>query len=133
MTSKVLEIASMVLVGIFWGCTNPLIRRGSITESAPDADRPLLLVYLSKFLRVSVWLPYALNQLGSVVFYFTLSQADISIASPACNGLALAFSVVTSWWIGEKIRHPTRTIFGSALVMGGVGLCLYAKEQAGPN
>lgn len=137
------DIASLVLVGAFWGCTNPLLRQGStkVASSTHTSNLPnelsdshsivgFVSTQLSAFRHVSVWLPYAMNQAGSVLFYFTLSKIDISIAVPACNALALVFSIGTSWWIlKEPVNRPVHTILGAGLVVGGVALCLHSSEN----
>lgn len=140
------EVASLVLVGAFWGCTNPFLRKGSeeaererIDTSIPSSRKTegaskssegqSLLSSLSKFRRLSVWLPYVINQSGSLLYYFTLSQSDLSLAVPICNALSLVFSIVTSYALGERIDHPIRTAVGSALVMGGVAICLFARDH----
>lgn len=157
----------MILVGMFWGCTNPLLRKGSSdigtsnNESlhlhktsqnrkersdesnlgSTDADdnkvdrnkhtasiikivQSNILRQLYKFRDIRVWLPYAINQLGSLFFYITLSNTNLSIAVPSCNALALVFSILTSYVIGERIHQPVRSIVGSTLVMVGVALCV---------
>jgi multidrug transporter EmrE-like cation transporter len=141
-----IELASLVLVGAFWGCTNPLLRQGSSnvqeattgkTDAADDKKQSMirsLTEQLVKFRYVSVWLPYAMNQLGSLLFYVTLSQSDLSLAVPACNALALVFSIVTSWWVlKEPMDRPLQTICGAALVMIGVALCVNAGPSVNEN
>lgn len=122
------EILSLVLVGAFWGCTNPLMRQGS--QDVSLAKQQSSASWLSKWLSVRVWLPYALNQSGSLLFYYTLGHSDLSLAVPMCNGLALVFSILTSYWIGEPMDDPWRLIVGSALVMAGVAVCLSSREDA---
>jgi Putative transmembrane family 234 len=132
-----MQAASLVVVGAFWGCTNPLLLRGSneVASSGKkdchprEAERPTLLEQLTKFRYVAVWLPYVLNQCGSLVFYLTLSQTGLSLAGPACNALALVFSVATSWYIGESIRRPVQTVIGAACVMVGVAICCASQQQ----
>lgn len=121
------EIISLVLVGAFWGCTNPLMRQGSQEVTATKQENNTS--WFSKWLSVRVWLPYALNQSGSLLFYYTLGHSDLSLAVPICNGLALVFSIVTSYWIGERTDDPWKMIVGSALVMVGVAICLSSRED----
>jgi len=136
------DAVSLVLVGALWGCTNPLLRKGSMetaSESPRDEKRYLggqdstavrkIASSIAKFRNVRVWLPYALNQCGSVLFYFALSQSNLSLAVPPCNALALIFSVATSHLLGEGVDRPVRTAVGAALVLGGVAVCLLSKEQ----
>jgi Putative transmembrane family 234 len=128
-----MQAASLVVVGAFWGCTNPLLLRGSneVVSSSKkncNSERPTLLEQLTKFRYVAVWLPYVLNQCGSLVFYLTLSQTGLSLAGPACNALALVFSVATSWYIGESIQRPVPTVIGAACVMVGVAICCASQQ-----
>lgn len=138
---KAVEVASLVLVGALWGCTNPYLRKGSVeaasiapSNASSPSDPPKTTLQcvrssLSKFLHFSVWLPYLFNQAGSVLYYFTLSQSDLSLAVPICNALSLVFSIATSYALGERSDHPWRTAAGSALVVSGVAICLYSREE----
>lgn len=133
------DIVAMVLVGAFWGCTNPLLRQGSSkaepSSSVAESDSPVssltqrITKALTKFRHVGVWLPYLVNQSGSILYYYTLSQSDLSLAVPICNALALLFSIATAYVLGEPFSHPLQTTLGSALIMGGVAVCLVAREQ----
>jgi len=123
-------------VGALWGCTNPLINQGSKIASNDVADPPgekriifVLTWSLQKFFNVMVWLPYLLNQTGSIIFYFTLAHSDLSLAVPVCNGLALIFSIGTSLAIGERINSPIKTVMGAALVFVGVTICLSSRRD----
>ena len=176
------DVLSFIVVGAFWGCTNPLLRKGSVeskegqkegtattvqstTESKNDSgssragadaidhdtnnhdspatpaakatttsDNDNLVVRVYKSLlslgNVRVWLPYALNQVGSILFNVLLANHDLSMTVPVCNGLALVFSVVTSLAIGERVNKPGRAIVGSTLVIVGLGICMYADNVA---
>jgi drug/metabolite transporter (DMT)-like permease len=140
------ELASLVLVGAFWGCTNPLLRKGSASlDVAPTNTNKAaaranerskssglsLMHQLGKFRYVSVWLPYAMNQLGSLLFYYTLSKTDLSLTVPSCNALALVFSIATSWLVlKEPVDRPVQIVNGAALIMCGVAVCVYASEAS---
>lgn len=126
----------MVLVGALWGCTNPLLRKGSVEASLKNTSKntdSLLLSSLKSFLNIKVWLPYALNQSGSVVFYILLAKSDLSLAVPTCNALALLFSFVTSVALGEPIHSPFRTFLGASLVLVGVTICVSSQESTTEN
>lgn len=139
---KSTEIVSLVLVGAFWGCTNPLLRKGSVgvhEKTTTDASNQSsqnqstlssIKTSLSKFKRIRVWLPYALNQFGSVLFYWVLSSSDLSMAVSVCNALSLVFSILTSYALGERVDQPIRACIGSALVMIGVAICVSSQDVA---
>ena len=41
--------------------------------------------------------PFALNQLGSVLFTYTLGTSPLSLAIPACNGFAFLFTALARY------------------------------------
>ena len=89
--------------------------------------------FFVKLKNVRVWLPYVVNQSGSVMYYFTLANSNLSLAVPICNALALVFSIFTSIALGESIRRPWVTILGAALVVAGVTLCLHDDTSSSGN
>ncbi|KFP61384.1 Transmembrane protein 234 [Cariama cristata] len=67
--------------------------------------------------------PFLLNQGGSLLFYLTLSSADLSLAVPLCNSLALIVTLVTGRILGEDIGGK-RAAAGMLLTVLGVTLCV---------
>ena len=135
-TARVQDLASMVLVGALWGCTNPILRQGSVEaekqrSARSSSPKSFLQSSLMAFLNFRVWLPYLLNQSGSIVFYVLLANSDLSLAVPICNALALVFSFVTSGLLGESIDKPVRSFLGAALVLVGVTICVSSQGQEG--
>jgi uncharacterized membrane protein len=124
---------SMIIVGALWGCTNPLLRKGSVeaTKSSQRTSKndSFLLASLKSFLNVKVWLPYALNQSGSIVFYILLAKSDLSLAVPICNALALLFSFIASLMLGEPMQKPFRSFLGATLVVVGVTVCVSTQGE----
>ena len=134
MPTSVADIAALVLVGAFWGCTNPLLRQGSLAAAAaaggPDPTTPTCWTHqLRKLRNARVWLPYVVNQSGSLLFNLTLRQTELSLAVPVANALALVFSVLTTILIGEPLYQPLKTVIGAALVVGGVALCSWEATK----
>jgi uncharacterized membrane protein len=151
----IFEVLSLILVGALWGTTNPFLRQqannedGGVSEEtsspsthhdaadAADSRAPQsqqswiqsILSSLATFRRFGVWLAFLLNQSGSILFYYSLANSDISLAVPICNGLALLFSIATSHLLGERVDQPIRTLVGAALVVGGVAICLVATTR----
>jgi drug/metabolite transporter (DMT)-like permease len=78
------------------------------------------------------WAAWGVNQLGGLLFS-TVVQAStpMSVASPACNGLALVFTAATAAALGERQRLSPRTLAGAALVLVGVALCTRAQMMTG--
>lgn len=45
----------------------------------------------------------ALNQSGSVLYFFTLQNVDLSLAVPVTNSLTFVFTALVGWILGEKL------------------------------
>mmetsp|Transcript_34431 Transcript_34431/g.63293 ORF Transcript_34431/g.63293 Transcript_34431/m.63293 type:complete len:160 (-) Transcript_34431:327-806(-) len=137
------EALSLILVGAFWGCTNPFMRKGfSETKSTKEKrdegnnnnyPNSGVKSFVSKkiFLlaNIKVWLPYVINQLGSVLYYKTLASSNLTLSVPICNATAMVFSSITSAILGERVNQPGRAALGVALVLLGVAVCMYSSEE----
>ncbi|CAB3370756.1 Hypothetical predicted protein [Cloeon dipterum] len=100
---------SLLAVGALWGGTNPFIKRGSKG--------------------VQKWqyiLPFLLNQCGSVVYFLTLQQTDLSLAVPIANALTFLFTALVGHLLGEE-KIDKETLCGITLVVVGISLCVYGK------
>ncbi|CEP00865.1 EamA domain-containing protein [Plasmodiophora brassicae] len=118
----------IVVVGMFWGCTNPFLNQKAAGDGgAAPTKRPAWLPALfGIFLNWKFVVPYVINQLGSVVYVYTLKSSDLSMSMPMCNALALVFTTVTSRLIGER-PLPLGGLIGTALTAVGISICFYAK------
>ena len=122
------EAGWFVLVGLMWGATNPLLKRGSKgIEDVKHQNRVWQFLLEMKFLVLN-WkymLPFAVNQLGAVVYYVTISTADITLAVPLTNSLTFLFTTLFGLLLGEHISP--HTIAGVVLVLSGVAMCIFSK------
>ena len=133
---NVSETLSLLLVGILWGCTNPFMRKGfietkSTKQQQQGQDDGLKLFILNKLVllvNIKVWLPYLLNQCGSLLYYKTLASSNLTLSVPICNALSLVFSCITSALLGERMNQPRKAVLGVVLVLLGVGVCMYSNE-----
>ena len=119
----------LTAVALLWGGTNPLMKKGSAgIEKINRSNKLLQLVSEVKFLamRWQYSLPFLLNQSGSLLYYITLSQADISLAVPITNSLTFLMTSIVSRLLGEKI-DSSLTYVGMLLVVSGVALCVVSK------
>lgn len=119
----------LVAVALLWGSTNPLMKKGSAgVEKIRYQNRLVQLVMEIKFLalRWQYLLPFLINQSGSVLYYFTLSQADISLAVPITNSLTFLVTSLVSRFMGERV-NSNWTYLGMVLVVSGVALCVLSK------
>ena len=131
MTNHLQEAGWFILVGLLWGATNPLLKRGSKgIEDVQHQNRLLKFIMEMKFLVLN-WqymLPFCINQLGAVVYYVTISRADITLAVPMTNSLTFLFTTLFGWLLGERISPWT--LLGVLLVLGGVATCIFSKANS---
>lgn len=138
------EALSLILVGAFWGCTNPLMRKGFVetkstaqkcahdtVDGNDDGGRvkSFVTAKLTLLANIKVWLPYLINQLGSLLYYKTLASSNLTLSVPICNATAMVFSTITSAFLGERVNQPGRAALGVILVLSGVAVCMYSSEE----
>ncbi|XP_062996826.1 transmembrane protein 234 [Elgaria multicarinata webbii] len=128
------EVAALVLVAVLWGGTNPFLKRGTKgLEQVKRESRTLQLLAEMKFLCLNYkyLVPFVLNQCGSFVYYLALASADLTLAVPLCNSLALMFTLATGKVLGEDIGG-TRAVLGMLLTGLGVALCITGSGHEKP-
>ncbi|KGN65172.2 hypothetical protein Csa_004525 [Cucumis sativus] len=91
------DVEKMVAIGLVWGATNVLMRRGALLwdqalKSSSDSTKPFSS--LRRWLKLfSIWqytLPFFLNLTASATFFTILSHAPISLAVPVTNATTFA-------------------------------------------
>ncbi|XP_064607194.1 transmembrane protein 234 homolog [Liolophura sinensis] len=120
---------SLTVVAFLWGATNPLIKLGSqgiekIKEN--NAVKQFLCEFKFLLLNWKYVIPFLVNQCGSVVYYYTLASAEMSLTVPIANSLAFVFTTLVGRLLGEKIQR-WETYLGMCLVITGVMFCIVAK------
>lgn len=132
----VVEILSLLLVSVLWGCTNPLLKRGTEgIENVTKTNRisQLLAEVKFLFLNLKYLIPFVLNQSGSVVYYYTLSTTDLSLAVPVANSLTFLCTLLTGKMLGEEFGG-SQAVAGMLLTMAGIILCVISSvDDAGPG
>lgn len=137
---KLDEVFYLLLVGALWGCTNPLMRKASenqdgkhnntenTSSATSNAPNPILNL-LSRLANIKIWLPYAINQAGSLLYYKLLVSSRLTISVPICNATAMVFSCITSMLLGERVDRPLRAGIGVVCIMLGSAICMKANEN----
>lgn len=122
-----------IFVGLVWGATNPLIKRGTshLSPSATRSQATALRIWWRTLVDIvlcpSFQVPQAANALAGALFAWLLGWpgASLSIAVPLANGTSLGVNAVADLLLGD--RHDLRfTVPGLALVTLGLALCLAA-------
>ncbi|PAV57811.1 hypothetical protein WR25_20143 [Diploscapter pachys] len=133
-------IASIVVVGLMWGATNPFLRMASASTSNADKNRDAkqsatsvcsrVASFIGSFILLLLdWrfsLPFALNQLASIVFQILVVYLPVSLVVPCVNAIQVASSAATSQLLGES-RPSMQTAVGCLLVTFGVFIMMSCK------
>ncbi|XP_038614196.1 transmembrane protein 234 [Tachyglossus aculeatus] len=132
MAASLGEVCALLLVSLLWGGTNPLLKAGTAGLDAvrsqgrgPGRAQLLQLLEEMKFLALNYkyMVPFVLNQCGSLLFYITLASADLTLAVPLCNSLALLITLGVGRLFGEDIGGK-RAAAGLLLTISGLALCI---------
>jgi hypothetical protein len=114
-----------VLVGLLWGCTNPLVKRGAaLVEQRLQAVR-CPGRYTSTVLHLttpSFIIPQTANLAGSILFASQLGSSKLTVTVPFSNGIALAANAVVDACCGSAY-NLMYLLPGLGLVVLGFFLC----------
>ena len=127
---NLLNMICMLAVSMVWGCSNPFLKRGSEGVCKVHGTNLLHQLLLEiRFLATNCGytIPFAINQIGSLLYYLTVAKLDISLAVPIVNSLTVLFTTLVGALLGESLRSG-RNYIGMVLVLAGVALCLTAKN-----
>ncbi|XP_040055171.1 transmembrane protein 234 [Gasterosteus aculeatus] len=125
------ELLSLLLVSALWGCTNPFLKRGTEgIEHVRHSSRVSQLLAEGKFLLLNLkyLIPFLLNQSGSLVYYYTLSTTELSLAVPVANSLTFLCTLFTGKLLGEEFGGK-QAVAGMFLTMAGIGLCVLSSIE----
>ncbi|XP_062252817.1 transmembrane protein 234 [Platichthys flesus] len=127
----IVELLSLLLVSVLWGCTNPFLKRGSAgIEDVSGSNRMSQLLAEVKFLFLNTkyLVPFLLNQCGSLVYYYTLSTAELSFVVPVANSLTFLCTLLTGKLLGEEFGGK-QAVAGMFLTMAGITLCVISSIE----
>jgi len=134
-----------IVVGILWGCSNPFMKYAQTTVTGIDSCSSIdncqgtssqshKIVYMISSMydeiyrlitRPSLFIPFIINQSGSLVYYYLLSNQPITRASPICNSLTFIFTALTGhFFFQEEIQHPLCLFTGVTLIIIGIYISL---------
>lgn len=116
----------MVLAAILWGTTNPFLKRYSagMPSHSSTRDDVLFLLHRPKYVLVQL-----LNLSGSVAFFLSLRDVDVSIGSIVVNSLAFVITVLVSVLVLKEGPLKVRTALGCCFVLLGTGLCTWSSAS----
>eukprot|EP00742_Colponemidia_sp_Colp-10_P004797 GILJ01005117.1.p1 GENE.GILJ01005117.1~~GILJ01005117.1.p1 ORF type:complete len:131 (+),score=12.44 GILJ01005117.1:49-441(+) len=122
------EVWGMLIVGLFWGATTPFLEQGSEGVEKVQARGFFNKAVAELRYILTRWrfvVPFLINQSASLVFYYLLGQAEISVAVPICNCVAFVITSMVEAYLHGR-RPNMYTILGTALVLLGLFVSLRA-------
>lgn len=125
--------ASLVLVAMLWGATNPFIKIASKNIEKVSSESSSKFVkffkeFLHLFLNWRYMVPFLLNQCGSVLYVFCLQNNSFSLVVPVTNSLTFVFTALAGILVGEAMPNK-ETVVGMGLVLIGTTLCWVDKAS----
>ena len=140
-----------LIVGLCWGVTNPFIKRATATAKVVESNTKSTELMNAKsgsatsktstfshhfntlkqlVSEPKVFVPFFINQSGSLFYYYMLSNEPVSKAAPICNALTFIFTAITGYiFLKEEIKSPWLLAIGSLLVVAGTYLCFSSSEN----
>ncbi|CBY24558.1 unnamed protein product [Oikopleura dioica] len=76
----------LIVVSLFWGITNPFLKSGG---SKLDENMGIMQRTISLYSNLSFFIPFVVNQCGSLIYYYSLGLFPISLAIPLVNSCTL--------------------------------------------
>ncbi|XP_015126505.1 transmembrane protein 234 homolog [Diachasma alloeum] len=123
------SVMYLVIVAIFWGATNPFIKKGAIgvenVQAASSIGRFFKQI-LFLFTSLKYLVPFSINQCGSLLYVASLGSTDLSLAVPVANSLTFVFTGLAGWWLGEE-KPNKNTYIGTFMILAGTALCCLDK------
>ncbi|KAF8080776.1 hypothetical protein N665_0923s0016 [Sinapis alba] len=134
------DIQKMVAVGLIWGATNALIRRGALawdkksTESPPPPPlqipsnfRRKILTALRDWINLLLFwqysVPFLINLSASATFFALLGDSPISLAVPVTNATTFAATAAFGILLGEETQIGL-ALLGTSFIVFGIWLCV---------
>ncbi|KAG8224012.1 hypothetical protein J437_LFUL001089 [Ladona fulva] len=133
MYSPIVSFAYLFGVGVLWGGTNPFLKKSTAGVDKIKYDSKIKTFFSEVKYFFCNWkylIPFVLNQCGSVLYFFTLQNTELSLAVPVANSLTFVFTWIVGMALGEKPADKisfTGTIFGMILILFGITLCFLDK------
>ncbi|KAL1501304.1 hypothetical protein ABEB36_006649 [Hypothenemus hampei] len=125
------EFLSLLCVSALWGLTNPYIKKNSKSIEKIKSESIFIQFFLElKYLMTNFHylIPMGLNQLGSLLYFITLQNIDLTLSVPLANSLTFIFTAMSGIHLKER-RPSKRILFGCAFILIGTGLCCYDKHR----
>ena len=86
----------------------------------------------ARFLSLRFWLPYLVNQCGSLLFNYLLAKGSFSSTTAIVNSLTLVITLIASFLLNEKIENLRNSVIGCLFICFGI-ICCSLERGGGGN
>ena len=117
------SLSLILLSAVLWGSTDACMKY--LSPPSISNKSGLLSFFLSLLSTPCYLLCLATNQLGSVVYYYSLATAPLSVVSPAVNTGKVLVTVFVGRVLGEQ-QVSAKKWLGLLLLLSGVVLQITA-------
>lgn len=120
----------IMVASLLWGLTNPFLKSGAAGLENISHEKLLINLFLKVKWLISnpqFLIPFSINQVGSVVYYYVLTIYPISIAVPVVNALTLLITVVTGHFLCDELLSIRQTA-GLLTIATGIVLCSLSNQ-----
>lgn len=123
------QYIQFAVVGLLWGATNPLIKRGSEGIDAIKTNTKHLRMIDEILFLITKWqyvVPFLANQSGSLLYVYALRNSELSIAVPVSNSCTFLFTTLMAVLLGEQVPN-FKSFIGIIMIALGVTICIVSK------
>jgi len=119
------SVALVVLSAVLWGATDASMKYFSPPATSQKTSNSWFAFFLSLLSSPSYLLCLLTNQVGSLLYYYALAIAPLSLVNPAVNTGKVLVNVLVGRLLGED-KLSWRKVFGLSLLLAGIVLQITA-------
>lgn len=125
----------ILLIGLIYGCTNPLLTRYSKPDNSNNNSDHNNDQQQHIFRKILSWLPFAIvfgiNQLGSALNIILLGVGDLKMIAPLTNTCAFFITTIVETFFIVNTTTPRRItpLYIAGLVLISAGLIIASNNS----
>lgn len=121
--ASIVSTSSIIVAAILWGTTDAFMKFCSPPQVLKNTG--VVSYFLSLISKPSYLLCLIFNQIGSIVYYFSLATSPLSLVSPVVNTTKVLVNVLVGRALGEPSFSWRKTI-GLVVLFAGIQLQITA-------
>ena len=122
------DMIYLLAIAFIWGGTNPFLKKGGRRMVEGKQYDHVFIQFISDqyhlYSDIRYLIPFIINICGSGLYYYMLSQSDLSIFIPFTNALTLSCTMIMSVIVKETQFRKNHLLGIGLIAMGGYILSL---------